>query len=283
MVLLKAVLPGLAIFIFHSAQAMELKLLSWNVFMLPKPIKYSLQTPRAKIIASQLAGSDYDFMFFQEAFTAKIRGALKKKLGLEYPYQYYLKRDDKLKHVFGSGVFTMARHPFKVLDRVYFKTCGAFDCYAAKGSVLIEATLPDGKVVQFAPTHLQAKEALGHVRLSQLRQVRAMLKKHARIGVPQIIMGDLNIDVAEPEFEKGLELMGMTAIPLVGPIRNTNGLQNDCYQSPGKNKEWVDHFWIGSDSETAQAEMQVRKLEFEHRGRICPLSDHHAVEASILF
>ena len=267
--------------IAEQAHATDLKLLSWNIFMLPKPIKNSLQKVRAKVIAQQLSGSDYDLMFFQEAFTDMIRNELVAKLGDEYPYRYYLKRDGKLKHVFGSGLFIMSRHPFKVLDRVYFKKCGAFDCYAAKGSVLIEAMLPSGKVVQFAPTHLQAKEALGSVRLSQLQQMKTMLLRHARNGVPQIIMGDLNIDVVEPEFESGLNIMDMSPTPLVGPIQHTNGRINDCYKSPGKNKEWIDHFWVSNQTALTQSEMEVRDFEFPYKGRTCPSSDHHAVEARI--
>ena len=266
-----------------SANASELKLLSWNIFMLPKPIKNSLQKVRSEVIANQLRGSDYDLMFFQEAFTKSFRNKLNSKLGKDFPYTYYLRSDGKIKHVFGSGLFIMSRYPFKVLDKVYFKECTEFDCYASKGSVLIETTLPSGKVLQFAPTHLQSTESNGSMRISQLQQMKQMLEKHERSGVAQIIMGDLNIDVVEPEFEQGLEVMEMDYTPLVGPIKSTNARLTDCYKSPGKNVEWIDHFWINKETPLDRSSMRVRDLEFQYKGKTCPSSDHHAVEAIFSF
>ena len=212
-----------------------------------------------------------------------IRGALMREMSQTYPYSFYLKRDGKIKHVFGSGLLIMSRYPFKVLDKVYFKKCGDFDCFAAKGSVVIETTLPSGKVVQFAPTHLQAKAPYGKVRISQLNQIKQMLKKYERPEVPQIVLGDLNIDVVEPEFAEGLQIMDMEPMQLVGPIKSTNGRTTDCYQAAGSNKQWIDHFWISQNTYNNRSTMEVRDLEFQYNGKICPSSDHHAIEARIFF
>ncbi len=271
----------LALMFTTSAHAADLKVLSWNIFMLPKPVKNSLQKVRAKVISNQLKDSDYDLMFFQEAFTDSIRKELTKSLGKDFPHQHYMKRDGKIKHVFGSGLFVMSRYPFKVLDKVYYKNCKGADCYAAKGSFLIEATLPSGKVVQFAPTHLQSLESTGAMRLSQLEQLNSMLREHKKSDVPQIVLGDLNIDSVEPEFGPALKLMGMVPTPIVGPIQHTNGRINDCYGSPGKNKEWIDHFWVTDSLKSNRSTMQVRNLDFVYKGKICPTSDHHAIEAEI--
>lgn len=279
------ILFSLFVAIATPTYAAGLNILSWNIFMLPKPIKSSLQKIRTAVIAEQLSDSSYDLMFFQEAFTEHFRDELVKALGGSYPHQYYLKRGNPIFPVFGSGVFVMSRRPFKVLDKVYYKKCAEADCFASKGAVLIETTLASGKTVQFAPTHLQAGEGedTGAIRLQQLTQLKRMLLKHVKPGVPQIIMGDLNIDVVEPEFQSGLKIMDMAHTNLVGPVRHTNGLQNECYKNPGKHKEWVDHFWISRQSEVAESAMQVRVFEFEHKGKTCPSSDHHAIEAHYSF
>ena len=263
------------------ASAADLRVVSWNTFMLPKPLKKTNQNIRTGVIADALKGEGYDFIFMQEAFMGSFRSKVGKTLKSEYPHQYYLKNNRLIYPFFGSGVFVMGRHPFKVIDRVYYNKCGAADCWAAKGSVLIEATLPSGKGVQFAVTHLQAKESLGSVRISQLTQVKNMLTKNQKRGVAQFLIGDLNIDVKEPEFQAGLELMGMSATELTGPVTHTNVI--DCYKKPDHEREWIDHMWVSNDTQLKDSTIQVREVQYQHKGKTCMASDHHAVEGLFTF
>lgn len=263
-----------------TAQAADLKVLSWNTFMLPKPIKNSNQKIRTGVIAEAVKGQGYDFVFMQEAFTKDFRSHVGNTLKAEYPHQYYLARKLALK-VFGSGVYVLSKNPFKVLDKVYYDKCGSADCFARKGSVLIESTLATGKVVQFAITHLQAIEKLGHVRLAQLKQVKAMLSKHKKPGVPQLLIGDLNIDVSEPEFDKGLDLMNMKHTELDGPISHTNVIE--CYKKETAVEEWIDHMWIDSDTQLKESSMQALELSYEYKGKKCNASDHLAIEGHFTF
>jgi endonuclease/exonuclease/phosphatase family metal-dependent hydrolase len=157
----------------------------------------------------------------------------------------------------------------------------SFNAFARKGSVLIESKLPGGKSVQFSLTHLQAKEKLGAIRVSQLKQIKGMLSKHKRAGVPQFLIGDLNIDATEKEFQEGLDLMGMKQTELTGPINHTNVI--DCYRDPGKEKEWIDHMWVNDETQFKDSAMQVREVSFEYKGKTCMASDHHAVEGVFTF
>lgn len=263
--------------------AADLKLLSFNTFMLPKPFKNSLQEVRTKIIPQQLKGKNYDVMFFQEVFTTSFQNDLKSALKSTYPYSYFLKNRFINFPLVSSGVFIMSRKPIKVIDKVYFTKCAKEDCLVSKGAVLIEVKASSGKIVQFAATHLQAGESRGEVRMLQLAQINRMLSKHKRAGIPQILVGDLNIDAPEREFGLGLELLGMEATDLVGPIRHTNARVNDCFEANAKEKEWVDHFWVSRDGGVARSHMQVKVLEFGFNGKVCPSSDHHAVEAQFDF
>lgn len=263
------------------ATAADLKVLSWNTFMLPKPIKNSNQQIRTGVIAESLKDQGYDFIFMQEAFMGSFRSHVGKVLKKEYPHQYYLKNNRFLYPFFGSGVFVLGRHPFKVVDKVYYKKCGSADCFAAKGSVLIETTLPSGRVVQLSSTHLQAKESLGSVRISQLNQVKGMLAKNKKRGVPQLLIGDLNIDAKEQEFEDGLKLMGMSATQLTGPVEHTNVI--DCYKKPDHDKEWIDHMWVNNETQMKDSTIRVREIQYTHKGKTCMASDHHAVEGHFTF
>lgn len=264
----------------QTAQAKDLKLLVWNVFMLPKPINFSMQKTRTRMIASELKKTDYDFLVLQEAFIKNFRDSVKSELKANYPFSYYLGRPTFSPHILGSGVLLLSKYPFKLLDQVYFKTCASADCGAAKGSFLVEATLPSGKVVQLAGTHLQAIPKYGRLRLIQLKQIKKMLKKFEREGVPQFLMGDLNIDIHEPEFNRGKEIIGMEHVPLDGPIDYTSSVTNPCYRTSGDGitHKWLDHIWAkGFDARSAS--MQVVEMKFEWKGKSCYLSDHHALEA----
>lgn len=262
------------------AQAAELKILSWNTYMLPKPIKFSNQKIRTSVIARSLDGGDYDFIFMQEAFAGTFRKTVGNVLKKDFPHQYYLGNNKILYPYFGSGIFILGRHPFKVLDKVYFDKCGAADCYAAKGAVLIESRLPSGKTVQFASTHLQAKEKLGLVRLRQIGQIKELLKKHKKQGTPQFLIGDLNIDVTEPEFELGLDILEMKRTELTGPINHTNVIE--CYKKPGSEKEWIDHMLVDGDS-LKDLSMVALQIEYENKGKTCIAADHYPLEGIFTF
>lgn len=268
------------LFLSQLALAHEAKVLSWNVFMLPKPLKYSWQKFRTHLIGEELKKNDYDIIFMQEAFTKSFRNSIRSAIGETYPHQYTLGKR-AFYYPMNSGVFVLSKYPFTVLDRVYYKACGTADCFASKGSVLIEVTFPDGKIAQFASTHLQSKRELGHKRESQVAQVSAMLKKHERPGVPQFLTGDLNIDFETPEFQDRLQDAGMDFAQLTGPILYTNKLKNPCYKTSGDgiNHQWIDHFWV-KNFNPANVLFQVKDMKFLYEGASCPLSDHHAVEAS---
>lgn len=263
------------------AQAADLRVLSWNTYMLPKPIKMSNQEVRTKVIAEKLKGEAYDFIFMQESFTQSFRNYVGKALRSEYPYQYYLENNKFVYPFFGSGLFLLGKHPFKVVDKVYYKKCGAADCWASKGAVLIESRLPSGNIVQFAVTHLQAKEKLGSVRIFQLNQVKQMLDKNKKSGVPQLLVGDLNIDTKEPEFEQGQNLMEMSATELSGPIDHTNVIE--CYKKPDAQKEQIDHIWVSRDTDLKDSSLVARDFSYEYRGKTCQAADHYAVEGQFTF
>jgi hypothetical protein len=61
-------------------QAATLKLLTWNLFMIPKPINFSLQQTRAPLIAEALLNRDNDVLVFQETFSGSARRKIMKNL-----------------------------------------------------------------------------------------------------------------------------------------------------------------------------------------------------------
>jgi endonuclease/exonuclease/phosphatase family metal-dependent hydrolase len=268
------------------AQAEELRLLSWNIFMIPKPINFSLQGQRAPLMAKALKSSSYDIILLQEGFRKRTRGLLNRELRKNFPFQEYLQRSVRPNHFLNSGLLIYSRLPFKVLDHWYFTRCAHADCLSSKGALLIELTLPQGKRIQIVNTHLQAwdnQRAVG-VRRQQFLEIKALLKKHAKNGVPQILAGDLNIDGnAQHEYPGILELMEMNSTRLESEIHYTSGLEDSCYKIPGGTpRQWLDHMWLNEQGAAAQIiNKKVRPFFDILRGEECSLSDHYALEATV--
>lgn len=269
--------------------ASELKILSWNLFMLPKPINFSLQQTRTKMMTEFLPQSGHDIYLFQEVFTAITKIKLSKAFTKTHPYQVQLLSDKKWPHFLDSGLMVISKYPIKVIGKDHFNKCTNTDCFAAKGVLLVEVTLPDQKKVQIATTHLQAwetQEAID-IRRLQLEQVKILLDKNLNPSVPQLLVGDLNINGFAPhEYSQALRVLGMDSSPLQGNQSATNGYPLECYKKPGpsNNPKWLDHVWIRSHQSKASI-IYRHTLEYQgkfKRNRLCPLSDHRAVEAKII-
>lgn len=65
----------------------SLKMLSWNIYMLPPMLKFTGKKKRSIHIANQLLTTDYDLIVFQEAFHRGARRRMVKRMQTDYPYR----------------------------------------------------------------------------------------------------------------------------------------------------------------------------------------------------
>src|SRR3954447_15278815 len=78
----------LAILISVPAPAQDtLKILTWNIQMLPNVTKGNSRATRAKAIVNQLNARDYDVVVFQELFHKRARRIVINGLKQKYPYR----------------------------------------------------------------------------------------------------------------------------------------------------------------------------------------------------
>lgn len=171
---------------------MKLKLLSWNIFMLPEMVKFTQKRERAHEIGQMLKNSDYDIVVLQEAFMRKARRIIEQEAGKSFPYRVgpaNLKRFSLKTH---SGVWILSRVPIRKLGETRFKFCsGISDCMARKGATMVEGE-KNGKKFHLIGTHLQAED-FPLTRKKQFRQiVDSLIQKFQRKDVPILISGDLN-------------------------------------------------------------------------------------------
>jgi endonuclease/exonuclease/phosphatase family metal-dependent hydrolase len=271
-----------------SLMAQELKVLTWNTFLIPPPWNTTKQKERAALMAEILPSMNHDIMFFQESFFDKKRRLIIKGLEKTHPFIAIPRKGRQLKQIQDSGLFIASKYPMEVLGQVIFKDCAKSDCFASKSAIIVEMTFPNEKKIQMINTHLQAwnEPETFAIRKKQLLQIKEMMAVHAKPGIPQILVGDLNIDgKIEPEYSESVKMMQMTSVPLVGPINATNGFSTaGCFKNPGGTNEgeWLDHFWLNANgTETQIHSKTVVPIFGQLRSGKCPLSDHYAVEAYI--
>lgn len=271
-----------------SIHAEEISVLTWNTFLLPPPINMTKQKQRAALMADKLISLDHDIMFFQEAFYNKKRRMIIRELKTNYPFIAVPKSGNKLKQLQDSGLFIASKFPMKILDQVIFKDCATTDCFASKSAIIVEVTLPNDKKIQMINTHLQAwnDSKMVAVRKKQLQEIKKLMATYAKKDIPQVLVGDLNIDgKIRDEYEQSLKLMEMTSTPLEGPLKSTNGFStSDCFKNPGGSAdgEWIDHMWLKSNqTDTVIRSKKVLPIIAEINSNECPLSDHYALEAVI--
>lgn len=268
--------------------AQEIKVLTWNTFLIPPPWNTTRQAERVRQMIEKLPTFHHDLMLFQETFFDKKRKLMMKALEKTHPHFAVPIKGRKLKQIQDSGLFIASRYPLEILDQVIFSDCIHSDCLSSKSAILVEISLGQDKKIQVMNTHLQAwnDEKAVAVRKKQLEQIRTMMARHERPGIAQILIGDLNIDgKLKTEYGDALTFMNMHSTPLEGPLLATNGFSTEgCFKNPGGDSqgEWLDHMWVKPNGSAVQIlTKQVLPIHGLIRSKECPLSDHYAVEAII--
>lgn len=267
-----------------SIHARELKLLTWNTFMIPKPFKNSRQSERRQAIARELQKTDYDVIVLQEAFMDSFKTTVKSALKTTHPYVYWPKKVRGIFKIFDSGVMVLSKTPLHQVDKTYYTSCTTFDCYASKGAIMLETNLA-GQEIQLVVTHMQSGQnpTATRVRSKQLQQIKKMMQRNQRPGVPQLLAGDLNINAyGEGEYEYALDNLNMVAPQIAGKLWSTKAPQTGCFKKPSTEIKRVDHVWYRDHDKVFQhTRQQVTPIRGKINGQLCDLSDHLPVSMDV--
>lgn len=226
--LLIAILVALVLRVDNiSAQKMypqddTLKVLSWNIYHLPHFIFLnSKKSKRAKEQAEELLKMDNDILVFQEAFSRKSRRIIYKRLKHRYPFAY---GPANLKGTFiktNSGIWILSNRPLIVKDEIKFDACSGIDCWAYKGSLMVEGE-HNGQVFQIAGTHTNGGPQ--SINRHQFHQIREMMDKHQDPDIPQFVMGDMNCSYDNPtDYKAMLEVFDAK------DVSSKNGMEYTSY------------------------------------------------------
>jgi sphingomyelin phosphodiesterase len=264
----------------------NLKVLSWNIYMLPKIVMMFGKRDRSRAIVEVLKTADYDVIVFQEAFLPAAREIIGEGLKEVFPYNYGPANADKPGLKTNSGVWVISKIPLQVLGTIEYSDCAGVDCYARKGAMLLSGVWNE-KEFQILGTHLQS-EAHHEVRVKQLDQIFIeLLAKYRKEDVPQVICGDMNTEIEiKANYCVMLECLDAEDGETEGIEQSTyNGYTNRLAESVWKkDKTTLDYVLLrknGAKAKIVKRNVNVLTKAWK-RGRK-DLSDHYGVLCEVKF
>jgi endonuclease/exonuclease/phosphatase family metal-dependent hydrolase len=267
-----------------SFNSKSLKILSWNIYMLPYISLFNHNADRAKVIADKLQYSDYQIIVFQEAFSSKCRNILAKRLAKEYPYQYGPANKTHLPFITSSGLWVVSKIPLKQLDKIKFSISRGYDIIARKGAVLFQGNF-QGVPFQLLATHLQADNSEA-VRAKQCREIKDhLLNQYFNPNIPQLICGDFNIEMDDHvNYQQMLNTLEANNGDISGDMKFTyDEIDNTLARTAFGKKKVIDYILVRNEQLINHIERKVQTFYARIGRKSSNLSDHYAMEAKVNF
>ncbi len=266
----------------HQGDDDTLKILSWNIYMLPPLVYFTGKKKRARALVNQLKNSDYDILMFQEAFHPGARRILRKGLRESFPYMIG-PANKAIWPRTNSGLWILSRLPIRELGTVKYSQHAGFDnAMANKGALLVEFEWR-GQTMQLAGTHLNAGGPL-EVRVSQMVEMAELLDLHHEPGIPQLICGDMNTNRDEqPDYDRMLETFRADDPQSYGGVMWTaDGVNNDLNWNKSGQQKVIDYFMFRKNGlDALRYDVDVRQITQQWSDEHKDLADHNSVEARI--
>jgi endonuclease/exonuclease/phosphatase family metal-dependent hydrolase len=290
---------GLILFLLPlSSQSQDsLKLLSWNIQMLPRGLGKG-KAKRAKAIVEELRKTNHDVVVFQELFYARSRKILSRGLKETFPHQTPVLNKKIFSFKLNGGVMIFSKYPITGIKEICYTSKSGPDRLSRKGALLAELAIKE-KSIQVVGTHLQAfgKKEIMYAQYQQLFD--ELLKPTERACIPQIICGDFNTLKKIPEtlptdlpanFEERIasyEVMIKTLQAQDGDIHGEQQFTmdrpfNDLCTSRKQYRLLLDYFLIRNNESSAY--IHQRKIiisKYPWHKKYSDLSDHYGLTAIV--
>ncbi|MGZ4037694.1 MAG: sphingomyelin phosphodiesterase [Bacteroidia bacterium] len=259
----------------------QLKILSWNIYMMPHMIIHSGQDARAKEIVEQLKNEGVDVIVFEEAFDRRARSIIREGLKAAFPYE----SGDPAKSAWfkgSSGVWVLSKTPLTVVKQIFFRNGRGADKMASKGAVLLQ-TKKQNFCFQVVATHLQSDlkgRTVTGIRQKQYNQIRKeLLEPYALKDIPQFVVGDMNTMQDDSlYYRQMIRSLDVAQCSLEGDIGYSyDRTRNDIISSSDK-PQLIDHiFYKSMGANVLESKMLVKIFRKKWSTVHDDLSDHFAV------
>ncbi len=265
----------------RADSTVSLRVLTWNIQMLPRWAVDKDQKMRTKYIIDDLLKQDVDVIVFEEVFDVGIRSMLRLALFPKFPFQVGV-QNKKWSWRQSNGVWIISRLPIRELKHIFYRDSHGSDGLANKGAVLVEGA-KKGKKFQIIATHLQSMQdsTAQQVRDSQYAQIkRELLTPFAKENVPQMVIGDLNTPKhLSLDYQRMLNTLGMQDEPLADerPYTwdKTNSWNVNYEEHPNSQ---LDYILINAQKTLAKLNRMLLYRPFiVKKGKKIDLADHYGV------
>ncbi len=261
----------------------QIKIITWNIYMLPHLFIHTGQAERAKEIAEVLKTQDADIIVFEEAFDNKARNIIRDSLKAYFPYE----SGDPGKNTWwktSCGVWIISKVPIEVMKQIYFKEANGSDRLATKGAILVEGQ-KDGFCFQLVGTHLQSDLNCGKnvqpIRDKQYAEIKKqLLEPYSQENIPQFLAGDFNtIHDDSCCYNHMVGTIKFNQCQLDGDkCYSYDYTHNDLVIGTNNKPQLIDYLmYAPTPQQQISGSMQIvvfkKKWDIKH----CDLSDHFAV------
>ena len=262
-----------------------LKILSWNIGMLPVLDMFKEKDERAQAIANALYLKNYDIIVFQEAFTLRARTVIGQTLQNLYPFAYGPVNQVALSLRVNSGIWILSKVPLLIKKEIEFTVSAGMDGLARKGAVLLEGQFY-GAPFQLIATHLQDDNYPQLIREQQLAEIHEkLIFPFSEPEMPQIICGDFNTDIKVADDYRGmLTILDAEDSEISGKMKVTfDDESNDVFKSPHPDPRRLDYVLTRNSQLIQWINQKVAVLKSKWGKNKEYLSDHNGLEAFIEF
>jgi phospholipase C len=269
----------------NTSTETSFNVLSWNIYMRPRVVMHDGQVKRAHAIVEALKNESYDVIVFEEAFDKKARRIIWNGLKANYSFSAgFPKRKRCFK--LSTGVFIISKLPLKNIQHIFYNDCGSSDCLAIKGATLV-SIVKNNREIQLVGTHLQAangkKKTEEEIRELQYTQLnKEVLIRFQKNNVPQLLIGDLNINKKDAEYVKMKSALQLEDGEITGNEQYTASSNNDL-RAPSKPSKLIDYVLCKKNGANVLfTKRQVKVYTKQWHALHKDLSDHYAIEAEMI-
>ena len=264
----------------QSTNSRELKLLSWNTYMLPAIPMFTHQKKRANGMVEVLNEGHYDIICFQEAYHKGFRKIILNGLKEQYPYQIIAK-DKKLSLRPASGLWIISKQPIDKIKQIEFTDKYGLEGRTKKGAILFKM---DGlNNFYFIVTHMQSADGVKRtaVRKSQSKQIYTeLVEPYIHQNATFLFAGDWNMEEGSDFDNSSLRTLFNITHPKTMPTEST---WPSAAFSKNSKKYLLDLIMLSyPNNKVTDFKTSIPNLQYEWKKGKHDLSDHLPIDVQFL-
>ena len=255
-----------------------IKIVSWNIKMVPRPIALfaksarKKQKDRAPKIIQYLNNSNFDIVILQELFDQSITKKFSKDLSNKYPFILSpIKEGFTVKMT--SGVMILSKYPYELVAHEIFNVSKKTDNAAQKACSLIKVNI-NGKKILIGGTHLDSRNEESRILQSKLTKER-IIAPFINDTVPMFLAGDFNVNNPSPSYDSLSTLFDLENYQL-NDDRPYTFDEFNSWNEKGY-KAWIDFIFYQDSDKIEVLDQYILRPVMTYKKTKMDLSDHYQI------